>query len=228
MGGEIGYQVTNAVTGTIVGFKEYGTRLDFIPVVLGNGRIHLDVRPRVSQVDPANSVNNIPALKTRETETGVELRAGQTLAIAGLLEQIDDASNSGYPFSSEIPYLGVFFRNVSHQTNEVELLVMVTPELVDGMDACQLPKCLPGMETTSPSDWELFFKGHIEVPNCCPNDAAACPNCPSSDVNGGFIPGEGPTSPQNPQNRTAANQMAVSHQPAEPGFIGPIGYDVLK
>jgi pilus assembly protein CpaC len=228
VGGEIGYQVNNAISGTVVGFKEYGTRLDFVPIVLGNGRVHLDVRPRVSQIDAANSINNIPALKTRETETGVELRAGQTLAIAGLLEQIDDATNSGYPFLSEIPYLGALFRNVSHQTNEVELLVMVTPEIVDGMEPGQVPKCLPGMETTNPSDWELFFKGHLEVPNCCPEDPGSCQNGRMNDIRGGFNSGEGPTSGQIPQNRSTVNSMAMSPQPAEPGFIGPIGYDILK
>jgi pilus assembly protein CpaC len=228
VGGEIGYQVTNALSGTMVGFKEYGTRLDFVPIVLGNGRIHLDVRPRVSQIDAATSVNQIPSIKTRETETGVELRAGQTLAIAGLLERIDEATNSGYPLLSDIPYLGALFRTVSHQTNEVELLVMVTPEIVDGMQPSQVPACLPGMQTTSPSDWELFFKGHLEVPNCCPDGAVACQNNAASGVRGSFSPGEGPISRQNPQNRSAANQMAMNPPATEPGFIGPVGYDVLK
>ena len=54
-------------------------------------------------------------------------------------------------------------------TNEVELLIMVTPELVDAMDANEVPQCGPGMATTSPTDWELYMKGHLEVPNCCPN-----------------------------------------------------------
>ena len=68
-------------------FKEYGTRLDFVPIVLGNGRMHIDVRASVSEPDAANSIDGIPALTTREVETGVELRAGQTLAIAGLIQQ---------------------------------------------------------------------------------------------------------------------------------------------
>ncbi len=228
VGGEIGYQVTNALSGTMVGFKEYGTRLDFVPIVLGNGRMHIDVRARVSEPDAANSAGGIPSLTTREAETGVELRAGQTLAIAGLIEHRVEASNHGLPWISDIPYLGVLFRSVSHTTNEVELIVLVTPEIVDGMEPGQVPTCLPGMQTTEPSDWELFFKGHLEVPNCCPDDQAACRNCPVGGTGAIPSPSEGPLSRQNPQNRSTPNQMAMNPQPAEPGFIGPIGYDVLK
>ena len=144
-------QVTNALSGTSVGLKEYGTRLDFVPIVLGNGRMHIDVRARVSEPDAANSTDGIPSLTTREVETGVELRAGQTLAIAGLIATARvEASNHGLPWISEIPYLGVPFRSVSHQTNEVELIVLVTPEIVDGMEPGQVPACLPGMRDDRP------------------------------------------------------------------------------
>ena len=69
-----------------------------------------------------------------------------------------------------MPYLGAAFRKVHETTNEVELLILVTPELVEAMDANEVPPCGPGMQTTSPSDWELFMKGHLEVPKCCPTD----------------------------------------------------------
>ena len=126
-GGSIGYQVSSTVAGNTVGWMGYGTRLDFVPIVLGNGRMHIDLRASVSESDPTNSIDGIPAFKSREVETGVELRVGQTLAIAGLLQEQTEASNQGLPWISEIPYLGVPFRSVSHQTNEIELLVMVTP-----------------------------------------------------------------------------------------------------
>jgi len=226
VGGEIGYQVSSTVAGNTVGWKEYGTRLDFVPIVLGNGRMKIDIRSTVSALDAANGVDGIPALTKREVETGVELRAGQTLAIAGLIQHTVEASNGGLPWISEIPYLGVPFRSVSHQTNEIELLVMITPEVVDGMEPGQVPTCLPGMQTTDPSDWELFFKGHLEVPNCCPDPAV----CRASAVSGGggSDPGDSPVSRRDPQNRSATNDMAVNRPPAEPGFIGPVGYDVPK
>ena len=176
-GGEFGYTTSN-ITGTTVGWKEYGTRLDFVPIVLGGGRIRLEVRPRVSQRDDANGVQGIPAITLSEVETGVELRAGQTLAIAGLVQQQVDATSSGIPWLSEIPYLGALFGTKQHKLNEIELLVLVTPEFVDAMDASQVPPCGPGMNTADPSDCELFFKGHLEVPRCCPagngTDAAGC------------------------------------------------------
>lgn len=249
-GGELGYQVTNALSGTMVGFKEYGTRLDFVPIVLGNGRMRLEVRARVSQPDAANSVGGIPALKTREVETGVELRAGQTLAIAGLIEQRTEASNSGLPWISELPYVGAPFRTVRHLSNEVELLVLVTPEIADAMDTNQVPLCGPGMDSASPSDWELFFKGHLEVPKCCEN--GSCGSCGSNgdpsgvqpcpcDQNSAGSPATGQVSQDKPESRSTPSNPQSSSNPTatvasngpnsripEPGFIGPIGYDVLK
>jgi pilus assembly protein CpaC len=227
VGGKIPYPISNGLQGNSIGWLEYGTRLDFVPIVLGNGRIHIDLRASVSEEDATVGTGGVPSTKNREVETGVELRAGQTLAIAGLLQQQTEASNQGLPWISEIPYLGVPFRSVSHSTNEVELIVLVTPEIVDGMEPGQVPTCLPGTETTDPSDWELFFKGHLEVPICRPENVVACPTSPAGG-SGGSAPSEGPINQQDPQNRAAANQTAMNQQPAEPGFIGPIGYDVLK
>ena len=143
-----------------------------MPIVLGNGKIHLDVRPQSANSIPASPCKGTPGhAGAREADTGVEMQAGQTLAIAGLVQTRIEAENGGLPWISEVPYLGAAFRNVHEQVNEVELLIMVTPELVEAMDANEVPPCGPGMQTTSPSDWELFMKGHLEVPNCCPTGA---------------------------------------------------------
>lgn len=206
---------------------EYGTRLDIVPIVLGNGRMHIDVRAMVTQLDGANSTPTSPATKGRETETGVELRSGQTLSIAGLIECRSEATNNGLPWISDIPYLGAPFRSVHCLTNEVETLILLTPEIVDGMEPGQVPTCLPGMNTTEPSDWELFFKGHIEVPNCCPTDGN-CQNCNQGGMNGPSNTAVEAVSRQNPQNRSQPNQVAANSPPPEPGFIGPIGYDIVK
>ena len=64
----------------------------------------------------------------------------------------------------ELPYFGTLFRRVTEQQNEIELLILVTPELVDAMDPHEVPPGGPGLNSTSPSDCELFIKGHIEVP----------------------------------------------------------------
>ena len=148
-----------------------------------------------------------------------------------------------------MPYLGAAFRNVRESTNEVELLILVTPELVEAMDACEVPPCGPGMQTTSPSDWELFMKGHLEVPNCCPRGGACNGQCPP----GGAVPNAPPpdgmigpseaiptpptpaTQPGGPQIRqnSPKPQAAAANSPAgpqdgPPPLIGPTGYDVVK
>ena len=206
-GGEIGYQVSSTVAGNTVGWKEYGTRLDIVPILLGNGRMHLDVRVNVSQPDAANSIDGIPAMKSRGVETGVELRSGQTLAIAGLIESRVEATVHGFPWISEVPYLGTAFRSESHQINEVELIILLTPEIVDGMEPCQVPACLPGSNTADPTDWELFFKGQIEVPNCCPADGT-CQQC----IQGGAVPA--------PRRRCPPRQVPRSRQFRSAGRIG--------
>ncbi|MGD0896994.1 MAG: pilus assembly protein N-terminal domain-containing protein [Thermoguttaceae bacterium] len=240
VGGSFGTAVSS-ISSASVTWQPYGTRVDMVPIVLGGGRIRLEVRPSVSQRDDANGVQGIPALKTREAETGVELRSGQTLAIAGLLEQQVEATNSGLPWVSEIPYIGALFRKVSHQTNEVELIITVTPELVDAMDANQAPPCGPGMDTAEPNDWELFMKGHLEVPRCCGGGEGG--NCAAGGLPNGQGAGPGangpspaapvarpyntsiPSQPNIPTAATAA--LAAKGGNVEPPFLGPSGYDVV-
>jgi pilus assembly protein CpaC len=221
----------------------YGTNLDFVPIVLGNGRIRLEIRPTVSQVDPALNVQGYPGLLDRSAETGCEVRAGQTLAIAGLVQVRSEAENRGLPWVSEVPYLGAAFRRVNHLQNETELLILVTPELAEPMDCKEVPPCGPGCESTSPCDWDLFMKGHLEVPNCCPPVAGAgCAPCvpkegPEPIAEGPMTQAHGaagrPTpAPRNPQAPSSPNSPApvspTAARNVEPGFIGPIGYDVLN
>ena len=121
VGGEIPYSVSQGLGAVSIEWKNYGTRLDFVPFVLGNGRIRLEVRPQVSEVDNTRSaVAGVPAIKVRESDTGVELEAGQTLAIAGLVQTRIEAQNRGLPWVSEVPYLGALFRRVKEENNEIE------------------------------------------------------------------------------------------------------------
>ena len=136
-GGEFPYPVvqsganSNAVT---IMFKEFGIRLNFTPTVLGGDLINLKVRPEVSALDFANAVTiegfRIPALSTRRTETEVELRDGQTFAIAGLMNNTLTNSMSKIPGIGDIPILGLLFRSKAHQKNQTELVVMITPTIV--------------------------------------------------------------------------------------------------
>jgi pilus assembly protein CpaC len=137
-GGEYPYPIVqpsgtggNSVT---IAFKEFGVRLNFTPTVLGGDLIHLKLRPEVSSLDFANAVTlegfRIPALSTRRTETEVELRDGQTFAIAGLMNNTLTSSMSKIPGIGDIPILGLLFRSKAHQKNQTELVVMITPTII--------------------------------------------------------------------------------------------------
>ena len=172
VGGEFPILVPQSLGTVSIEYKKFGTQVDFVPIVLGNGKIRLEVRPRVSEVDNTRSVTingtTIPGLRVREVDTGVEMMAGQTLAIAGLVQTRVEAKSRGLPWVSDLPYVGALFRRVHEENNEVELLILVTPELVEAVDADKVPPCGPGTLTTSPNDWELYMRGYIEVPNCGP------------------------------------------------------------
>ncbi len=115
-GGQIPVPTPQSLGTLSIEWKNYGTQVKFIPIVLGNGRIRLDVEPDVSELDDANGPTiagtRVPGIKQRTVHTTVEMMAGQTLAIAGLVETRIEADNSGLPWISEVPYLGAPFRSV--------------------------------------------------------------------------------------------------------------------
>jgi pilus assembly protein CpaC len=135
-GGEIPIPIaqgSGANIGVSVTFKEFGIRLNFTPTVNGD-RIHLKVKPEVSSLDFNNSVVlagfRIPALQTRRTETELELRNGQTFAIAGLMNNTMLQSLQKIPGLGDIPILGYLFRSKAAEKNQTELVVMITPEIL--------------------------------------------------------------------------------------------------
>lgn len=169
----VGGRVPNIIPGNDgqlqVSYEDYGTSIDFLPFVVGPGRIRLEVRPEVSEPDPSRSVTinntNVSAFTARYVETAVEMQAGQTFALAGLLQTRVDSIVKRTPFLGHLPYIGALFRNVQDQHNEIELLIMVTPELVDAMDPYEVPRGGPGTNSDVPDGHEFYFNGHIEVPN---------------------------------------------------------------
>ena len=146
-GGEFPFPIVQGGTGfnavTIV-FKEFGVRLKFTPRLLGDGRIRLKVAPEVSALDFANALIvsgfTIPAISTRRAETEVELRDGQSFAIAGLIDDRLVETVSKVPLLGDLPLLGRLFRSRAVNRTSSELLVMVTPRLVRPLDPDQLPE----------------------------------------------------------------------------------------
>ncbi len=155
-----------------VEFREFGTRLDFAATVRGDGRKWSEIRPTNSEIDSSRTVTisgtSVPGLRSRFVETAVELRAGQTLALAGLLQTRTEAQSSGIPGLCDLPFLGALFRSNREVQNEVELLITVTPDFAAAMDPCEVPPGGPGYNSYSPSDKELYWRGYIETPNPCP------------------------------------------------------------
>jgi pilus assembly protein CpaC len=169
VGGEVPIPLQQSLGVTTVQYREFGTRIDFVPIVLGNGMVRLEVRPHVTEIDPSlrDEVTGTPGFRSRMADTAVEMKAGQTLAIAGLVYSRQEATNRGIPILADLPYFGVPFRSVSNRQNDVELLIFVTPEFCEAMDPHEVPPCGPGELTTSPTDHELYGKGYLEVPKNC-------------------------------------------------------------
>jgi pilus assembly protein CpaC len=139
-GGEFPYvlvQPSAGITTYSIVFKPFGVKLDFIGTVLEDNTIRLHVNPEVSTLDYSNAVavpgggGTLPALSTRRAETEIELKDGQSFGIAGLLDQRATEQLSKVPGIGDIPILGQFFRSRSINKTNNELLVFVTPHIVD-------------------------------------------------------------------------------------------------
>jgi pilus assembly protein CpaC len=135
-----------------VAYKEFGVRLNFTPVIHGD-RVHLKVKPEVSTLDFANGVLlngfRIPALSTRRTETEVDLMNGQTFAIAGLINNSMSSTLQKIPGIGDIPILGLLFKSKAASKDQTELVVMITPEI--------LQRTSSGVTTTLPRTPEPFL-----------------------------------------------------------------------
>jgi pilus assembly protein CpaC len=180
VGGEIPIVVPQSLGTASIEFKPFGTQIDFLPIVLGNGNIRLEVRPRISEIDDSRSVViqnfTIPALTVRQVDTAVEMKAGQTFALAGLVQERTESQKRGLPYVCDMPIIGVPFRKTEDVTNEIELLILVTPEFVDPIDSCEAPCGGPGTYTTSPNNRGLYCGGYMEVPTAC-NPTSGLSSC---------------------------------------------------
>jgi pilus assembly protein CpaC len=130
-----------------VEYKEFGVRLNFTPTIAGDV-IRLRVRPEVSALDFANGITiggfRVPALITRRAQTDVELRDGQSFAIAGLLNNVSQDTRQEIPLLSRLPVIGKLFKSKATTQDRTELMVLVTPRLVKPLNPDEVPP-LPTM-----------------------------------------------------------------------------------
>ncbi|WP_296679651.1 type II and III secretion system protein family protein [Novosphingobium sp.] len=175
-----------------VEFKQFGVSLGFTPTVLGDKTINLIVEPEVSAIDPAASftVGNItvPGLRTRRASTTLELRDGESFAIAGLLSRDFQTTVNQVPLLGSIPILGALFRSTNFKKGETELLIVVTPHLVAPIRPDQVR--LPTDRVKDPNELETFLMGQPYHPQALPpagpsnldagGSAATAPAAPSA------------------------------------------------
>ncbi|MCR4470351.1 type II and III secretion system protein family protein [Burkholderia sp. SCN-KJ] len=165
-GGEIPIPVAQAGnTGAItVEFKPFGVSLDFTPTVLADNRISLKVRPEVSEVDSNNSVTTgsvrVPGLSVRRVETTVELSSGQSFAIGGLLQSQTADTVAQVPGLGRLPIIGRLFSSKNFQDNKTEVVVIVTPYIVQPTGPGQLEQALDTVARPS-SDLEFAIQRNL-------------------------------------------------------------------
>jgi pilus assembly protein CpaC len=161
---------SNNATGTVtitLEEKEFGVGLKFTPVVLDGDMISLKVAPEVSELSRTGSpfvttggvTTVLPSFTTRRAQTTVQMRDGQSLAIAGLIKNNVTENISRFPFLGEIPVIGALFRSTEFQTDRSELLFVITPRLVQSLQA---PPPLPTDSFKPPSREEMLLKGQLE------------------------------------------------------------------
>lgn len=159
---------SSGINGPGVTLVPFGTELTVVPIVYGNGMIWLDINPRITAVSQGLGItlngSATPGFSEQSVQSTVLLESGQTFAIGGLIQTSTNASASKIPVLGDLPFSGTFFSRVDYTTRESELVILVTPRLVHPMDPCQTPKRLPGQETRTPDDYELFLENVLEVP----------------------------------------------------------------
>ena len=221
-GGEFPIPISQGLGSTSVEYKKYGVSLAYTPTVLSNGRISLRVRPEVSEISSQNSVTlngfQIPALTTRRAETTIELGSGQSFMIAGLLSNNSQNSIDKTPGVGDVPILGNLFRSTSYRKGETELVIVVTPYLVnpvngndiklptDGFNAANDAARLFGMQESAPG---------LEaqpVPTAAPGSVPAGPSI-SQAPDAAIMPSQASSG-----DRKRRKQRTAGNDAAAPGF----------
>ncbi len=159
---------SSGINGPGVQFQQVGTQLEVLPIVYGNNQIWLEINPQVRAVNQGLGITTVfgttPGFTEQQARVAVMLESGQTFAIGGLIQNSIQASSSRVPVLGDLPFVGPAFSRIDYEERESELVILVTPRLVHPMDCNQVPRRLPGRETRTPDDYELFLEGILEAP----------------------------------------------------------------
>ena len=190
-GGEIPFEISQGLGNVAIQFRPFGTKLDVVPIVQGEGTVRLEVRAEISEPDQALSNNSgVAGFRVRRVNTGVDMKIGHTLALAGDIREEVESEVRGIPHLMDLPLLGRAFSRVEETRQEVELVMLLTPRFIGEVDPALMAPGGPGRNTVSPSDCELYRDGYLEVPRCGP-DCGDLPNQPRDPNPGNYGGGGG-------------------------------------
>ncbi|MFY8194710.1 MAG: type II and III secretion system protein family protein, partial [Novosphingobium sp.] len=215
-GGEYPIPVSQGLGTTSIEYKKYGVSLAYTPTVLANGRISIRVRPEVSELTSTGALKlenaEIPALTVRRAETTIELGSGQSFMIAGLLSNSAQNTLTKMPGVGDVPILGSLFRSTRYRKGETELVIIVTPYLVNPVNANDIKLPTDGFQ--SPNDIQRLL-GNMENDGVTGGDRPK-PTQKEGTVQAGPKVGalDGSMSPTQPRDRRSDKKVAS----VEPGF----------
>jgi hypothetical protein len=211
--------VTQGQSAVTIIYKEFGVKLSFTPTILDEDHIRLELEPEVSSLDITAAIQlsgfTIPGLRVRRAKTTLELRNGQSFALAGLIDNSEQVNLAKFPLLGDIPLIGELFKSRSFRRNETELLFLATVKIVEPLNPDQLPR-LPGVSDT---------------PTGAPTPGASGPVTPDGKIEGQ----SGHAGPRRPDNVQALPSTPVVTPPKEStaasetrppaAILGPVGPD---
>lgn len=216
-GGEYPIPISQGLGTTTIEYKRFGVSLAYTPIVLANGRISVRVRPEVSELSSEGAVTlngfQVPALTIRRAETTVELGSGQSFMIAGLMSNNAQSTIDKAPGVGDLPILGNLFRSNEFRKGQTELVIIVTPYLVNPVNANDIKLPTDGFQIPTAGDQ---FLGNINAGGGKGGDRPKPSSVPDANVApkvGVLDEPKGPAKPQQPKARTAEAVL-----PPKPGF----------
>jgi len=165
-GGQVPIRVPDANGNSTVTYKDFGVKLNFTPVVLDGNRIQIRLTPEVSDIASFTSAGD-PVFTTRNLDATVELRDGQSFSVAGLMQSHTKLSQNQLPWLGDVPVIGSLFKSQSYQKDETELVVIVTPRLVQPSSPSQ-HIATPLDQTAPANDGDFFIGGQMELARQAP------------------------------------------------------------
>lgn len=225
-GGEYPIPISQGLGTTSIEYKRFGVSLSYTPTVLSNGRISMRVRPEVSELSSQGAVTlngfQVPALTIRRAETTVELGSGQSFMIAGLMSNNSQSTLKKMPGAGDLPILGSLFRSTHYQKGETELVIIVTPYLVNPVDANDIKLPTDGFKSANVGQ-QVF--GIMQTDGKSGGDRPKPTSAPQQNPNGpqvgdAYAPARAPA-PQTASGGDKDNKkkkMSKGDSDASPGF----------